>query len=149
MAQAIADELERKAVITRTAALVCGWDISDAEALLKVAPTPVHIDLCIQSMMIHVIHHFRHEDEMKIVEDYVADHLGLMASYTKGGYAALDKVLINNVPWLRLLELAWICQSRAVMHLLIRDPLARHPFAKSIILPISELYKPVQRCWWL
>ena len=138
---------------TREAALAAAWSLDDAEALLKIAPTVVHVDLCVQSLLIDTITQYRHVDDADEVQDALAFPLGRIASWSS--MALLDQVLTRHIPWLRVLELAWIHDSRGLMFHLMRDVLPTHPLTKAILAGLShespELTGPYALAtivWW-
>jgi hypothetical protein len=111
--------LETQAVAMRRRALATGWSLVDAEALLRVAPSLEHVDLCVQSCMIEQCTELK--ATLEELEETIAFALGRIASWSS--LEALDTVLTQHVPWLRVLELAWLCGSHAFVQLILRDVL--------------------------
>jgi hypothetical protein len=117
---ALVQRLETQAVAARRQALAVGWALVDAEALLRLAPSLEHIDLCVQSLMVaHCIESA--ETTAEELEETISFALGRIASWSSMEH--LDIVLTQHVPWLRVLELAWLCRAYTLVHLLFRDVL--------------------------
>ena len=112
--------LETQAVAARRQALAVGWALVDAEALLRLAPSLEHIDLCVQSLMVAQCTESA-ETTAEELEETISFALGRIASWSSIEH--LDIVLTQHVPWLRLLELAWLCRAYTLIQLLFRDVL--------------------------
>ena len=114
---ALVKSLESNAIAARRQALALGWALVDAEALLRLAPSLEHVDLCVQSLMVAQCTETQATAEE--LEETISFALGCIASWSS--LAQLDAVLTQHVPWLRVLELAWLCGSHTFMRLLFRD----------------------------
>jgi hypothetical protein len=121
----LVQRIEAQAVETRRRALAASWSFIDAEALLRVAPSLEHVDLCVQSLMLQCCG--THHDDL---EEEIAFALGRIASWSS--MELLDTVLTQHTPWLRILELAWLCDARDLASLLLQGPLAGHAVAVAV-----------------
>lgn len=160
MTDDFARELEAKTIAQRRHVLYDRWSISDAEALLRLSPTLEHIALCVQSLLLDTI---ASEDcaDMTVeeLEDHLAFPLGCIASWSSA--KQLDDVLCHHTPWLRFLELTWLCDCQPMMFLLLRDPLADHPLGRTIaaalhggdsaednVIDLTGPYAAAIIAWW-
>lgn len=132
----IVQRIEAQAVASRRHALATHWSLADAEALLRLAPSVEHVDLCAQSLMIQqCVNVVATEEE---IEETLSFALGRIASWSS--VESLDAVLTQHVPWLRILELAWLCRAYAFMRILLRDPLFDHEELESAIAAADSDY---------
>lgn len=120
--QELVRRLESNAVAARRQALAVRWALVDAEALLRLAPSLEHVDLCVQSLMVAQCTETQATAEE--LEETISFALGCIASWSS--LASLDQALTQHVPWLRVLELAWLCGAYTFMRLLFRDILCDH-----------------------